>query len=480
MHKYITRACVAAAASVALSTVGVTGVSASAAAPQLLGLSLGGTSHATASPGTQLWVKRYNSGIGGPGVAASVAASPSGNTVFVTGQALNAAGTGTDYVTVAYAATGAQVWAKRYFSPGTGEDKANSVAVSPDGNTVFVTGESTGTTSGYDYATVAYNAATGAQVWVKRYNGPGNSTDDATSLAVSPTGSTVYVTGYSTANNNFGYTTIAYSAANGAQQWAQRYDPGNGSDRAFSVAVGSTGTVFVTGTAFTGAATAYDYTTIAYNPAGAQLWVKHFSGPTNAGGKPDQANAVAVSPDGKTVFVTGETYGPTNYVYTTVAYHAATGAQLWAKHNRTLSGGGDNDATSLAVSPDSTMVYVTGYIGDGLVGYGTIAYNAATGTQVWAKNYHGVGPGFNQAYSVATSPTGSTVYVTGYSATNGGSDNAYATVAYSAATGAQLWVKRYKGPGPDAEASSVTVGPTGTVFVTGESSGAIATVAYSG
>ena len=418
MHGYITRitrAFAAAVAGVVLSTVAVTGASASAAAPRAVRAS-SAASLAAVSPGTQLWVKRYNSGIGGPGVAASVAASPSGNTVFVTGQALNAAGTGTDYVTVAYdATTGTQVWAKRYISPGTGEDKANSVAVSPDGKTVFVTGESTGTTSGYDYATVAYNATTGAQVWVKRYNGAGNNTDDATSLAASPTGSTVYVTGYSTANNNFGYTTIAYNATTGAQVWAKRYDPGNGSDQAFSVAVGSSGTVFVTGTAFTGAATAYDYTTVAYNPAGIQLWVKHYSGPTNAGGKPDQANAVAVSPDGKTVFVTGKTYGPTNYVYTTVAYNAATGAQLWAKHNNTPSGGGDNDATSLAVSPDGKTVYVTGYIGLGLkVGYGTIAYNAATGAQVWAKNYHGVGPGFNQAYSVATGPTGNTVYVTGY------------------------------------------------------------------
>jgi len=68
MHRYLTRACVAAAAGVALSTMGVTGASASGAASraqQAMQMPLGGRVHAAASPGTRLWVKRYNgSGFG--------------------------------------------------------------------------------------------------------------------------------------------------------------------------------------------------------------------------------------------------------------------------------------------------------------------------------------------------------------------------------------------------------------------------------
>ena len=62
------------------------------------------------------------------------------------------------------------------------------MAVSPDGKTVFVTGYSYGTTAGeVDYATVAYSAATGAQLWVERYIGP-SLQGFATSVAVSPGG----------------------------------------------------------------------------------------------------------------------------------------------------------------------------------------------------------------------------------------------------------------------------------------------------
>lgn len=76
---------------------------------------------------------------------------------------------------------------------------------------VFVTGYSTGATTSIDYATIGYNAATGAQQWVKRYNGP-NRNDFASAVAVSPTGGRVFVTGQSYVKiNDSDWATIAYS-----------------------------------------------------------------------------------------------------------------------------------------------------------------------------------------------------------------------------------------------------------------------------
>ena len=54
----------------------------------------------------------------------------------------------------------------RYNGPGNGIDIAYAIGVSPDGSTVFVTGGSCGSTTGYVYATTAYDASTGTQLLV--------------------------------------------------------------------------------------------------------------------------------------------------------------------------------------------------------------------------------------------------------------------------------------------------------------------------
>ena len=359
------------------------------------------------------------------------------------------------------------------------------MAVSPDGKTVFVTGYS-GSSTGDDYATIAYSATTGTPRWVKRYTTPAARLNFATSVAVSPDGQIGFVTGYSSTSAGYDYATIAYDAATGAQQWVKRYNgPLGGADFAHSMTV-SGNTVYVTGSSF-GTGDGYDYATVAYDAATGDLqWARRYNGASNGN---RGANSVAASPDGTAVFVTGSSHSgsATGYDYATVAYDAATGDQLWVKRF-TGPGSGDDQAYSVAASPDGTAVFVTGYSSGtsvGQVGYATVAYNAATGDKLWVKHYAGPASGGigTQAYSVAVSPSGGTVYVTGES----GNDSTYATVAYSAVSGAQQWFKRYTGNGPSGSAAqALAVSPTtGTVYVTGYSSGSFtandyATVAYSG
>jgi hypothetical protein len=104
-------------------------------------------------------------------------------------------------------------WVARYNGPGNGGENATALAVDPQGN-VYVTGSSWGAGTDNDYTTVKYDAD-GHELWVARYNGPGNGWGQATALAVVPQGN-VYVTGSSwgvgsDVNYAADYATIKYT-----------------------------------------------------------------------------------------------------------------------------------------------------------------------------------------------------------------------------------------------------------------------------
>jgi outer membrane protein assembly factor BamB len=235
-----------------------------------------------------------------------------------------------DYATVAYdAATGAQLWESRYDGLGIGAG-ARNVEASPDGTEVFVTGTFTVvpklseschvTTGNYDWATVAYDAATGTQLWVMKYDGPANGDDEPHSIAATPDGTKVFVTGRAATTMCWDYITVAYDADTGALLWRRLYNgPAKADDAAYSVAVSPDGTkVFVTGGSI-GQQPFNDYATVAYDAGtGAQLWVMRYDGPAHG---IDTPTSSAVSPDGTKVFVTGfstEISGGLDYA--TVAY----------------------------------------------------------------------------------------------------------------------------------------------------------------
>src|SRR5258708_27956373 len=111
---------------------------------------------------------------------------------------------------------GTQLWVKLYSGPRATDSLPSSVAVSPGGGTVFVAGTTAPAGSGTgrgSFATVAYKAATGAQLWARRYRGPGKGFDEVTSMAVS--GGKVFVTGTNFAADSDDRKNVAkgYSAA---------------------------------------------------------------------------------------------------------------------------------------------------------------------------------------------------------------------------------------------------------------------------
>ncbi len=285
--------------------------------------------------GTQVWARSYRpqGSTSDCSVSGTVAAAPGGSTVFVGATTYTqAAGietepVGQNFATIAYdAKTGATRWVSKYNGPGNGGDTLTGLGVGQGGGLVFVAGPSQGVKSNLDYATIAYAAATGRQVWIARYNGPANRADAATGLAVGLGGKLVIVTGSSKGKTSGpDYATVAYAASTGRQAWVSRYDgPGNMADLPSGIAVGSGGrTVFVTGLSIT-SERRKNFATVSYNAAtGAQRWAARFAGPEGRA----QPGPIAASPAGGQVFVAGfaaQSHGRLNLfqLIDTVAYQA--------------------------------------------------------------------------------------------------------------------------------------------------------------
>jgi hypothetical protein len=242
--------------------------------------------------GNELWVARYNGPANDGDVATAVALDSAGN-LYVTGESVGAGPS--DYATIKYDGDGNELWVARYNGPGDGGDSAAAILVDASRN-VYVTGWSQGVGTSPDYATVKYDT-NGNELWVARYNGPGNSFDGANALTVGASG--VYVTGVSLGagvGTSADYATIKYDT-DGNERWVARYNgPADGLDGAEAIVLDASGNVYVLG-ASTGVGTSTDFATIRYDNDGNELWVARYS-------NPDEPSAIALDP-ANNVYVTG-------------------------------------------------------------------------------------------------------------------------------------------------------------------------------
>jgi uncharacterized delta-60 repeat protein len=408
---------------------------------------------------TQEWVARYN-GPGNSDQASAIAVDNEGN-VYVTGQSYGGGSSDNDYATIKYNSSGDTLWVQRYNGPANSWDEAKAIAVDNEGN-VYVTGSSRGVETDYDYATIKYDSL-GVEQWVRRYNGPANLGDLATAIAVDNEGS-VFVTGYSRGvETRHDYATIKYSSL-GVEQWVRRYNgPADSSDAARAIAVDNEGNVYVTGSS-AGDGTGGDYATIKYSSLGVEQWVQRYNGPANSS---DRANAIAVDNEGN-VYVTGYSVGDgTGNDYATIKY-SSLGVEQWVQRYNGPSNNSDG-ATAIAVDNEGN-VYVTGSSrGDGTDSdYATIKYSSL-GVEQWVQRYNGPGNGQDIANAIAVDNEGS-VFVTGYS--RGSEPNYdYATIKYDS-LGVEQWVQRYNGPANNSDiARAIAVDNEGNVYVTGVSGG---------
>jgi hypothetical protein len=281
-----------------------------------------------------------------------------------------------------------------------------------------VTGSSPGKGGDSDFETIAYDAATGSELWAKRFDGAAGLDDSSGSLTVSPDGSSVFVPGLTfAATNDTDWVTLAYDASTGAK-----------------------------------------------------LWKREFDGPGTSLSQ-DGPSAISATPDGSAVFVTGESQGPSQGTdLKTIGYDATTGSKLWGS---ALTSDGQDNGFAVIVSPDSSAVFVTGYGYNNATGFVdalTVGYDAGTGAEIWAKHFNGPDHLGGSAYEISVSSDGASIFVTG-SVQRQATVSDYVTISYDTADGSKLWSRLYDGPGNAVDgANDLTLTSDGaTVIVTGRS-----------
>ncbi|MEK7765655.1 MAG: hypothetical protein AAB368_05400, partial [bacterium] len=239
--------------------------------------------------------------------------------------------------------------------------------------------------------------------WSVDYNSPANSTDEGRSVALDSSGS-VYVAGFESRPDlveDDNWLLRKYSPL-GVLEWGVSYNaPASSTDRALSVAVGPSGTVVAVGAELrTDEGQDFNWLIRAYDAVGGPLWTRSYSGAANG---EDKAVGVAVDAGG-TIYVTGyETDIVEGFNWLTMAL-APDGALLWT---RSFAGFGASDDRAAAVTVDSSgSLFVVGTSGaDGRV----IKYDRF-GVEQWAQPF---GAGANgHAYAVTTDAANS-VYVAG-------------------------------------------------------------------
>jgi uncharacterized delta-60 repeat protein len=414
--------------------------------------------------GAQQWASRYKSSQSNDSYPAAMV-NDGGGGVIVAGYSDLEEGNGFDYSVICYAFTGSQVWDARYNGPGISDDAATAVASDKTGN-VYVAGYSRSTTSGYDFLTVKYNSS-GTFQWAQRYDGPSGGDDIVSAIATDAAGN-VYVAGYSydSSGTTSEYATVKYNSG-GALQWVARFGGLlESTNFAFDIAVTNTGSIFVTGTAGDSSGSAYDYLTVKYNSSGVEQWNARFNGSGDGG---DFGIAVATDSTGN-AFVTGasDESASRGYDMRTVKYNG-NGSLLWGvRYNGTASD--DDEGTAIAVDASGNVDVTGSSLGPlSSYDYATVQYNSA-GVQQWVRRYNGSANDDDTPSALTLGPGGS-VFVTGYSTSTGAAAD-YATLSYTAA-GTQRWVKLYNGPaGGNDQASGLSADAQGNVYVTGFSEGA--------
>jgi hypothetical protein len=161
---------------------------------------------------------------------------------------------------------------------------------------------------------------------------------------------------------------------------SQYNGPGNGGDSPTAIATDGDGNTFIAGLSY-GTGSAHDIVVIKYNAQLSEVWTARYNGPENQN---DVAVAMIVD-DAGNVYVTGYSdVGDNELDIVTIKYDAG-GAEQWVSRYDTPEDDRDEKPTAIATDLQGN-VYIVGNADLDFLQHRaiTVAYSAASGTQLWA------------------------------------------------------------------------------------------------
>jgi uncharacterized delta-60 repeat protein len=340
---------------------------------------------------------------------------------------------------------------------GAANDQGNGIAVDSSGN-VYVTGYTSSQGSGGNDVLIAKYNNSGTIQWQRTLGGIDS--DYGTSIAVDSSGN-VYIGGYTRSQSAGGFDVlITKYNTSGTIQW-QRTLGGSAFDYGTSIAVDSSGNVYVAGYAYSPSGGAQpDVLITKYDTSGTIQWQR-----TLGGSGYDFGYGIAVDSSGN-VYITGYTDSQgSGGADVLIAKYNTSGTIQW---QRTLGGANTDVGVDIAVDSSGNS-YITGYTASQGSGNNDVLITKydTSGTIQWQRILGG--SDLEQGYSIAVDSSGNS-YITGYTASQG-AGGADVLIAKYNTSGTIQWQRTLGGANTDA-GYGIAVDSSGSIFITGSTTSA--------
>ncbi len=331
-----------------------------------------------ASDGTPVWTNRHSYAVAGSHDPRSIAVDSNGD-VYVTGEGFS---TTPIALTLKFSGTdGSILWTNTFTMGGNSSDGV-AVAVDPNGDILVAANYDEGHVK---FAVIKYSGA-GAPLWTNLYDRGDPNDQGLRAMALDSLGNAI-IAGITWNGAVSDYTVIKY-LNNGSPAWTNHYSSGF-DDQPNALAVNSAGAVFVSGQSGS-AANRLDIVTVKYASDGSGVWTNRYDGVNNSD---DTARSVAVDTSGnvyvtgtsddvvrtvkyasaaavtasKTVLTTAGSVTVTNFIGNTTVGSGESGTQTITNFNVTS----DNSAlfsVQPAIGTNGTLTFtVSGFLGTAVV-----------------------------------------------------------------------------------------------------------------